>query len=263
VAGIPHGPLTLAYHAVSTTWRARAAVPESDLRSQLAYLKKRGYVGFTITEAERRRREGTLPARSVVVTFDDGHASTLLAAPILEEFGYPGTVFVVTQFVESGEPLSWMGLERPPDGATDELRPLTWPQVEELVSGGWEVGSHTLTHPLLTRADDERLQDELVESRAAIERRLGRCSAIAYPYGQADRRVAAAASRAGYTVGCTLTFVHFVDEPLRRPRLEMRAAEGRIRLALKMSRLGRAARRSRPLRVARTMRRRRDWLPEG
>jgi peptidoglycan/xylan/chitin deacetylase (PgdA/CDA1 family) len=253
----------LGYHAVSTTWRARAAVPESDLRAQLTYLKKRGFVGFTITEAEGRRKEGTLPRRSLVVTFDDGYASTLRAAPILEEHGYPGTVFVVTRFAESGEPLEWAGLEHGmARAAAEEFQSLSWSQLEELTAGGWEVGSHTSTHPLLTQVADERLQDELVESRAVIERRLGRCSAIAYPYGQADARVADAASRAGYTVGCMLTYVHFVDEPLRRQRVEMRAGEGRIRLMIKVSRLGRAARRSPPARLARAMRRRRDWLPE-
>lgn len=249
---------------MSTTWRARAAVPEADLRSQLAYLRKRGFVGFTITEAELRRAEGTLPPRSVVVTFDDGYASTLRSAPILEEFGYPGTVFVVTRFVESGEPLAWAGLEQVPErDMRDELCSLTWPELEELANVGWEVGSHTSTHPLLTRVGDQRLQEELVESRAAIEHKLGRCSAIAYPYGVADTRVAGAASRAGYTVGCMLTFVHFVDEPLRRPRVEMGADESRVALTVKVSRLGRAARRSRPARLARTMRRRRYWLPEG
>ena len=104
-------PLLLAYHAVGA-WSPALAIPEHALRAQLTLLQRRGYVGLTAAEAERRRQDGTLPARTVVVTFDDGFRSVLRARPILEELGFPATVFVVTSFVESGEPLQWPGLEQ-------------------------------------------------------------------------------------------------------------------------------------------------------
>lgn len=256
-------PLVLGYHAVSSTWHTQLAVPESLLRSQLTYIKERGYVGLTLSEAERRRREGMLPPRSVVVTFDDGYASTLRAVPILAEVGFPGTVFVVTDFVESHEPLSWPGIEHllSPD-TVEEMRPLTWEAVDVLAAGGWEVGSHTMTHPLLTRVGDERLQAELEQSRAAIERRVGSCLSLAYPYGLADERVADAARRVGYEVACMLTFAHYVDEPFRRPRVGVGPTDTGVRLRLQMSRVGRAARRSAAARFARALRRRRPWLPD-
>ena len=144
-----------------------------------------------------------------------------------------------------------------------ELRSLTWRDAEELVARGWEVGSHTVSHQLLTRVDDEQLHEELASSRSVVERQLGRCTAIAYPYGQADERVAEAASVAGYDVGCTLTFAHVVDEPLRRPRTGMGPGASRTAMATRVSRLGQAARRSRAARLARAMRRRRPWLPDG
>jgi peptidoglycan/xylan/chitin deacetylase (PgdA/CDA1 family) len=257
-------PLILGYHAVSSTWRAPLAISEAVLRAQLTYVRERGYVGLTFSDAERRRREGTLPPRSAVITFDDGYVSTLRAAPILVELGLPGTVFVVTTFVESGEPLSWPGIDHllRPETA-DELRPLSWDQAESLAAAGWEVGSHTATHPLLTRVDDERLRVELEESRTAIERRLGTCSSLAYPYGLADDRVAAAAKQCGYEAACMLTFAHFVDEPLRRPRVGLGQTDTGIRLRLQVSRFGQAARRSSAVRAARALRRRRRWLPDG
>jgi len=257
-------PLVLGYHAVSSTWEAQLAVSERLLRSQLAYLRARGYVGLTLAEAERRRRDGSLPERSLVVTFDDGYASTLRALPVLAELELPGTVFLVTDFVDSGEPLSWPGVEQWARPETiDELRPLTWEQAEQLVEAGWEIGSHTASHPLLPRIDDARLRAELTTSRAAIERRLGPCSSIAYPYGLADERVAREAQAAGYDVGCTLTFVHDVDESLRRPRVGVGPTDDGLRLRAQTSSLGLALRRSAVARVARRLRRRRPWLPAG
>ena len=256
-------PLILGYHAISSKWQAQLAISETDLRRQLAYLKSRGYVGLTISEAERRRMEGSLPRRCVVVTFDDGYASTLRAVPILAEVGYPGTVFVVTSFVDSGQPLTWPGIEQWLDPETiGELRSLSWREAEQLVAGGWEVASHTVTHPLLTRATDQQLSNELAESREAIERQLGRCTAVAYPYGLADRRVAEAARQAGYDVGCMLTLAHFVDEPWRRPRIGMGPQSSRVAMAMRLSRFGLAARRSRAARLARATRRRRAWIPD-
>ena len=255
-------PLVLAYHAVSSSWPASLAVAEDRLRAQLAYLKKRGYIGLTISEAEHARKDGTLPALSVVVTFDDGYASTLRAAPILDELQFPGTVFVVTGFVESGETLAWAGIaewQRPE--TIEELQPLSWDDAESLLARGWEVGSHTASHPLLTRVDDHRLHDELVRSRAAIQDRLGGCTSLAYPYGQADERVAAAARAAGYEVACMLTFAHIADEPMRRPRVGLGARDHGVRLAAQVSGLGQAARRSGAARLARRLHFRRTWLP--
>jgi peptidoglycan/xylan/chitin deacetylase (PgdA/CDA1 family) len=258
----PARPLILGYHAVSSTWRTQLAVSEGVLRAQLSYLEARGYVGLTFSEAERRRICGTLPERSVVVTFDDGYASTMRALSVLADFGIPGTVFVVTAFVESGELLSWPGIDHWLRGETvDELRPLSWEQLEELRTAGWEVGSHTATHPLLTRADDRLLQTELEVSRAAIESRLGSCSSVSYPYGRADTRVAAAARLARYEAGCTLTFAHPIDEPLLRPRIGMGPTDTHLRLRAQVSRLGRAARRSAVARLAAMLPRRRAWLP--
>jgi peptidoglycan/xylan/chitin deacetylase (PgdA/CDA1 family) len=196
------------------------------------------------------------------VTFDDGYASTLRAVPILAELGFPGTVFLVTAFVDSGERLSWQGIDGPAEAAAgDELRPLTWEDAERLVEAGWEVGSHTVRHPLLTRLDDERIDEELRASRAAIAARLGSCTSLSYPYGIADPRVAAAARRAGYDTGCTLTFVELADEPLRRPRTGLDDGDRGLRLRVKLSRPVAASRRTALARLARRARRRRSWIP--
>ena len=225
-------PLVLAYHAISSAWETPLAVREEELRRQLTLLARRGYEGFTLQEAERLRREGRLPRRAVVVTFDDGFASVLKARPILAALGYPATVFVVAAFVERADTLSWPGMD---DGPAAERIPLSWDELRELAQAGWEVGSHTMSHPLLTGLDDASVDDELVESRRLVSRRLGGCTTLAYPYGVADERVARRAQAAGYTAGCVLVHSHRVDEPYRRPRVNLARGDGGIRLALKLS----------------------------
>ena len=236
-------PLILCYHAVSSVWPTELAVAETQLAGQLAALRRRGYVGLTFAESERARLAGSLPRRAVVVTFDDGFASTSRARPALEEAGFPGTVFVVTDFVESGDALSFIADGSGPDAA-DELAPLGWSELAELRELGWEVGSHTVTHPRLPDLDDRELRRELEQSRETIERRLGNCETLAYPYGAADERVAGAAAEAGYLAACTLTGAHRVDERFRRSRVGIYRNDSGLRARAKLSHAGQALRRS-------------------
>jgi len=251
-------PLVLAYHAVDSSWRSPLAVPEAALREQAALLRRRGYIGLTASQAERLAAEGSLPERAAVFTFDDGYASTERAADVLAGYGYPGTVFVVPPFVDSGSPLSWFGVEHE---EPERMRPLGWDQLSALSAAGWEVGSHTLTHALLTAADDAALSRELSHSRSLVADRLGDCRAVAYPYGQADMRVAEAARAAGYDVGYTLTGAHTADEPLLRPRIGLTGRDLGMRLRVKISRPSIAARRSAAARLVRRARRPRSWIP--
>jgi peptidoglycan/xylan/chitin deacetylase (PgdA/CDA1 family) len=217
-------------------------VTEADLARQLATLRKRGYVGLTFAESERARTAGRLPKRCVVVTFDDGFASTLKARPALEAADFPGTVFVATDFVESGTPLSFI----PGSGPlrADELAPLSWNDLAELTADGWEVGSHTVTHPRLPDLGDPELRRELELSREVIQRRLGSCGTLAYPYGLADQRVAVAAAKAGYLAACTLSGAHRIDEPFRRSRVGIYRRDSGLRARAKFSPLVQGLRRT-------------------
>jgi peptidoglycan/xylan/chitin deacetylase (PgdA/CDA1 family) len=262
VAASRDRPLILAYHAVSSSWDSPLAVTEDALSQHASHLHRRGYVGLTLVETERLRASRTLPPRAVVFTFDDGYRSTVRAAEILDRYGYPGTVFTVAAFADSGAALSWPGIEHElvPASAGD-LEPLGWDELAALRDRGWEVGSHTVTHALLTGADDARLAAELADSRRTIADRLGGCETVAYPYGVADARVAAAARRAGYAAACTLTGAHVADEQYLRPRVGMGSADTGPRLRAKLSPLGVELRRSAAARTVRRLRRRRDWLP--
>lgn len=212
--------LVLGYHAVSDASSSLLTVRRAELRRQVAELVGRGYAGATFNRAVL----DSSPRRRLAVTFDDGERNVLEhGLPVLTELGVPGTVFVVTSLV--GAP-----------GA------LGWDDLETLAEAGWEVGSHTSTHALLTELDEAAIDAEMRSSREAIEDMLGRpCRSIAYPYGSADSRVRAAAARAGFTAGCT-TAGTLRDDALCWPRVGVHGHDGRILFRLKTSRLGRVLR---------------------
>jgi peptidoglycan/xylan/chitin deacetylase (PgdA/CDA1 family) len=226
--------LVLCYHAVSERWPADLAVRPEQLREQLELLVRRGYRGTTFHDAV------TSPhgSKKLAVTFDDAYCSVLeLAYPILSSLGLQATVFVVTDFAENGEPLAWPGIDHWLDGAHErELSGLSWSQLKTLADAGWEIGSHTRTHPRLTRLDDDALMRELRESRAACERALERpCRSVAYPYGDVDHRVAAAAGAAGYVTGGMLPARLDGATSLTWPRLGIYRADSMRRFRMKIS----------------------------
>ncbi len=183
-----------------------------------------------------------------MVTFDDGYTSTLLAKPLLDSLGWPATVFAVSGFVESGRALQWPGIEEWAGGPHHaELAPLRWDALAGLRDAGWEIGSHTVSHPRLPELDDAQLEAELSLSRNAIADHLGECETIAYPYGAADRRVARASAAAGYLAACTLPIALRTDEPQLRPRVGLYSNDVGRRLWLKTARPALALRRSRLL----------------
>ena len=213
--------LVLCYHGVHPAPRHGEVTPAA-LREQLAFVERRGYRLTTFTEAVIGGGEGPLAA----VTFDDGIASAIeYGAPVLDDIGAPGTMFLTL------DTLGVSGRLAEHDAA-------------ELVSRGWEVGSHTISHPTLTKIDDSTLRDELVRSKAEIERLTGRsCDAVAYPKGRADERVVRAAAEAGYRAGAALegaTPLGFCV--LAWPRIGVRGDDSLRVFRLKCSRTMRRAR---------------------
>jgi peptidoglycan/xylan/chitin deacetylase (PgdA/CDA1 family) len=235
--------LVLCYHAVSPDWAADLSVTPDAFAAQVDHLKRRGYRGVTFTEAVAARARH----RRVAVTFDDAFASVqTLARPVLEALDWPATIFAVTRFAQTGEPLAWPGIDQWPGTPHEsELASLDWDALKALQDAGWEVGSHTVTHPHLTTLDDARLDEELRRSRAAVRDALGTgCPSIAYPYGDVDARVVEAARRAGYRTGAVLPDHWHAARELEHPRAGIYHPDDLRRFRLKTAPAVRAARRA-------------------
>ena len=207
--------LVLCYHGIAPGSLHGEVTPEA-LRSQLSLLARRGYRWTTFTDAVT----GTEAGRFAAVTFDDGIASAVEhGLPILEDFGAPGTMFLTVTM------LGWGG-RIDADGAA------------RLADRGWEIGSHTMTHPVLTNVDATTLESELAQSKDELERVAGRqCTAVSYPTGRCDERVVAAAESAGYVAGAGLEgAVDAPPGPLAWPRVGVRGDDSLRVFKVKCSR---------------------------
>lgn len=223
----------LTWHAVDDSRSVIATAPEL-FRWQMSALAALHLRGISLAEAfAHRKREGRFPADAVVLTFDDAYAS--LADHVLPETrarGFQATVFAASELVGLG---ATAARAINPDITRDIL---DWAQLRSLAADGWEIGSHSLTHPDLTRLPRARLEQEIGEARKRIEQQVATpVESFAYPYGQFDGAVRDAAAahharacttRLGFNDGTVDPFqleridIHF----LRKPRLFLSACRG-------------------------------------
>jgi peptidoglycan/xylan/chitin deacetylase (PgdA/CDA1 family) len=227
--------LVLCYHAVSPSWEADMSITPTALERQLTYFMDRRWRPVTFAEAAL----GTSPGRVLSITFDDAFASVKeYAAPILRRYGAPATVFAPTAFMRGDANLVWAGIDHWQQTAhAGELKPMDWDDLGQLADAGWEIGSHTRTHPMLTHLDDAALLEELEASRQETSERLGQpCQTIAYPYGDVDARVITAAAAAGYLAGARLSSGLRSLGPYVFPRVGIYHNDHRSRFRLKVAR---------------------------
>jgi peptidoglycan/xylan/chitin deacetylase (PgdA/CDA1 family) len=141
--------------------------------------------------------------RLLHVTFDDAFRSILDTLPRLDRLGVSATVFVCTALADEGRSFAPSRVYGNP--SRYDLATLDWGALRVLARRGVEIGSHTVSHPHLTRIGDEELERELRGSRERIEAELDtRCRFLAYPAGDNDDRVRAAVEDAGYEAAFAL-----------------------------------------------------------
>jgi peptidoglycan/xylan/chitin deacetylase (PgdA/CDA1 family) len=152
--------------------RVGLTVKPEAFAAQMAYLHQHGYVTVSLYDLIDAITLGRpLPTRAVVLTFDDGYRTLMdNVVPLLRPYGYTGTVFVITQFMDDGLP-----------------QYLTWPQAESLYAQGWKIEPHTKTHENLAgRGRDFQLY-QMLGSVQTVAAHIGTTPRfIAYPSGKYD-----------------------------------------------------------------------------
>ena len=168
----------LMYHYISELppdadeYRVNLTVSPQQFRAHMEYLATNGYTPITLDALDEALRTGTaLPARPVVLTFDDGHRDHYTNAfPILQEFGFTGTFFVITGLLDINHP--------------DYL---SWEQAQTMEAAGMRVEPHTKTHRQLNDRDRDFLVYEILGSIESVEAHINRRpSMFAYPAGRYD-----------------------------------------------------------------------------
>jgi peptidoglycan/xylan/chitin deacetylase (PgdA/CDA1 family) len=203
----------LTYHSIDPS-RSPISLDERSFRAHVAWLAAREVQAVPLDWILK-----VPDARdAVALTFDDGFVNFAEAAwPLLAHNDLPVTLFVVTQ--RAGTDNRWDG--RPRRGVPT-LPLLDWDGVCRLVEKGLSLGSHSRTHPDLTRVSDTQLADEIEGSAEDLARRTGvRPTAFCYPYGRLDERIASAVGKV-YQHACTteLRVLGQAPQALRLPRLD-------------------------------------------
>lgn len=160
-------------------------VPVKDFDEQIKYLVEQDFAVLSIRDVENAQLNNLpLPKKSVVITMDDGYRDNFENAfPILQKYGIPATIFVVTSMI-------------------DKSNHLSWDQILQMNNKPVNYGSHTIHHYDLTTLPLTKLDDELILSKQTLENKLPeKITSIAYPSGEFNDLVTQRTKQAGYISG--------------------------------------------------------------
>ena len=179
----------LLYHYISKnenkkdTIRTGLSTPPDVFEAQLSLLSQRGFTTITMDElAAAFSGTVTLPAKPVILTFDDGYEDFYInAVPLLKKYNMKGMSFIPTGLMGGGNYM-------------------TWPQIEELAHTPNVVfGAHSVHHYVLPNMNDVQLNKEVIDSKQVLESHVGyRINWFCYPYGSFDARVVGVVKNAGF-----------------------------------------------------------------
>ena len=176
----------LTYHAIKDFTAClddAYALQPVDFEAQLKHLSELGYK-TTILATDTSKQEkaiSDLDNKLIGLTFDDGHISNFtLAYPVLKKYGFKAIFFIIVNNI-------------------DKPGYISWEQLRQLETNGMSIGSHSMTHPILTRMTDRDVEYELKESKNILDKNLlFPTESISIPHGFWNNRIANIAFRVGY-----------------------------------------------------------------
>jgi len=222
---VPRVPI-LAYHAVGNG-PAPLSMPPDRFRDHLQSLRDGGWRTLSLAELLAGHARGGWPARTIVLTFDDGFAHLEAGAwPEVVRRGFTAILFAVSGHL--GGHSDWPGW--PP--AVEPLRMMDPHALRDAADAGIEIGAHSVSHPRLSRLTPEQAEREIVDSQAQLEDAVGRpVRSFAYPFGDAPPAAVDVVARrfdAGFGIG--LTFATPRSRPAVIARIDAHYLRGRPRL---------------------------------
>jgi len=200
---------------------------------QMGLLNALGYRVLDLDQAlAGLRGDWAMPARSLVLTFDDGYDNFAdQALPILARYGFTATVYVISAWL--GQPIQWYSQE--PDRPRPRL--MDAGRLREIQAAGMTLGSHTVSHARLAEIPPADQRRELLDSKADLEAMLGRpVRHLCYPFGSFDFETLRVARAAGYVSAttCLRGAATPEDHPLVLPRKAISFGDSLLGFAWKL-----------------------------
>lgn len=204
----------------------------SMFRFQMWYLKIAGFTVVPLHEIAGLTERDLSGKKIAALTFDDGYEDFYTNAfPVLGRYGYPATVFVVSGL--AGSINAW-----DEKALSIRKRLMGWDRIKELAAfKNVFFGSHTITHPFLTKIGKKQAEAEIFGSKQAIEDRIGSpVETFCYPYGDCNGAVKELVREAGYKIAVTTNRgeVRPGDDPLLLRRVLIRRNSHPLNFMLKM-----------------------------
>ncbi len=191
----------LMYHSVSTVASGplrELAVPPALLADQLVALREAGFALLGLTEALRRHDADPIGERIVAVTFDDGFANFRTGGLSALSAARSGATLYLAVGHLGGGPATWMGRRGEVFGPM-----LDWPEVDEIVAAGVEIGSHNMMHVPMDVLPRDLMARAIGDARRILQDRTQTAvPSFAYPHGYHDRAVRSAVAQAGHDSAC-------------------------------------------------------------
>lgn len=183
-------PIFMYHHVAVSPTGSRYYVPPDRFASHLELLRNWGYTTITTSMLVQAITQGaSLPPHPIIITFDDANEDNYTNAfPLMQKYGFTGVLYV---------PYSYIGV----------ANYLTVDQIREMAAAGWEVGSHTLTHPAnFLTLQPAALREEIVGSRQKLADLLELpILTFAYPFGENSDGAVDYVHFAGYIAGMGAT----------------------------------------------------------
>ncbi len=182
-------PPVLLYHKVTNNFQFEGTwVYKKQFNKQMEWLYDSGYE--TILPLSLKDIKGQ--QKKLLITFDDGFADVYNnALPIMEKYGFKGTVFIISGYINKNAYWDLPGKKHYPL--------LSKHQIKELYSMGWNIGVHSFSHRDLTKVKGEDLKKEIFTAKEILEDLLGEnVYLFSYPYGRYNEKVYNMVKEAGY-----------------------------------------------------------------
>lgn len=196
----------IGYHSVAGAY-LKVTIDKDLFEKQICFLAEHGHTSIQFAGLKNLNKAILKPT---IIYFDDGFKDNLtIAAPILKKYNFTATIFVVPAHADKPEDLY-----------------LTWNEVRQLDEQGFEIGSHTAHHVKLTEIGVEEAKEELVSSKAIIEKEIGKpVTAFSYPKGGVNKEIAAMVREAGYEYAITTRYgTNSVHDLIKRPHMLRKVA---------------------------------------